>query len=302
LGPAGEPSWSDDIAARQPVLEDTRRVLTEPLDPKLRFQNMTTINQGGVVYNAPLRRYLYSSWTEYTFELYEAANPWGPFRLFHSQDFGVWPWNEARNGGYGTTIPSKFISADGKDMLLQANAWPDVTGKDNYRFSLRELHVEPYSPSQPANQPADTNLAMADQGATRLVRAARNARAAIMNDAISDGTDEDSYNGEAKAEDYWGYTWTKSLRINSLRYTTGKQQAAGGYYEQLGVQIRQGSEWVNIPLTSVEPAYPASADTPEFTTYSLRFDPVTTDGIRVFGKPGGTDRYTSIAELSVHFQ
>jgi hypothetical protein len=298
----GQPSFSSEIAQRKPVLEDARRVMTQPLDPNLRFQNMTTINQGGVVFNAPLKRYLYSSWTEYTFELYEAPEPWGPFRLFHSQDFGVWPWNDARNGGYGTTIPSKFISEDGKDMLLQANAWPDVTGKDNYSFSLRELHVEPYQPSQPMNQPGDTNLAATVRGATWLVRAARNARAAIMNDGLSEGSDEDSFNGEAKTEDFWGYTWTKALRLNTLRYTTGKQAAAGGFFEQLGVQVRQGNTWVSVPLKSVEPAYPANGDAPEFTTYTLRFDTVESDGVRVFGKPGGADHFTSIAELSVHYE
>jgi hypothetical protein len=299
---SGAPRFSADIAERKPVLEDTRRVLSEPLDPMLRFQNMTTINQGGVVYNAPLKRYLYSSWTEYTFELYEAPQPWGPFRLFHSQDFGMWPWNDARNGGYGTTIPSKFISEDGKDMLLQANSWPDVTGKDNYSFSLRELHVEPYKASAPTNQPAETNLATQDRGATRLVRAARNARAAIMNDAQREGAEEDSFNGEAKTEDFWGYTWTQAQQLNTLRYTTGKQAAVGGYFEQLGVQIRKGSDWVNVPLKSVEPAYPGNSDTPEFTTYTLRFDTVVSDGVRVFGQPGGSDHYTSIAELSAHFE
>lgn len=301
ITPAG-PSWSANIAARIPVLEDTRRLLSMPLDPDLRFQNMTPINQGGVVYNAPLGRYLFSTWTEYTFELYEAPNPWGPFRLFHSKDFGVWPWDEQRNGGYGTTIPSKFISEDGKHMLLQANAWSDVTGKDNYSFSLRSLHVEPYRVSWTDNPRGPANLAALEHGAVRLVRAASNARAHVMNDHDLHELDESSRNGEKKSHDYWGYTWPTALYVNTLRYTTGAQQANGGYFAELGVQVRIGASWIDVAIDSIDPEYPASAQTPAFTTFTLRFGTVLTDGIRIHGRPGGAEHYTTIAELSVHHE
>jgi hypothetical protein len=298
----GEPHFSPDITARVPVLEDKRRLHAAPLDPQLRFQDMTAINQGGVVYNAPLGRYLFSTWTEYTFELYEAPTPWGPFHLFSSKDFGVWPWNDARNGGYATTIPSKFISEDGKHMLLQANSWVDVTGKDNYSFSLRSLRVEPYRVSFPSNLPAPANLATPEHGAVRTVRAARQGRPQIMNDGDTATNDEDSHNGEAKQYDYWGYTWPKSLYLNTLRYTTGKQLPTGGYFEQLGLQVRHESEWIDVPWFDVQPAYPGTAETTPFTTYTLRFSPVIGNGIRIHGQPGGTEHYTSIAELSAHFE
>ena len=298
----GAPRFSAAIAERAPVLEDTRRFYAKPLDPELRFQNNTAINQGGVVYNAPLRRYLFTTWTEYTFELFEAPEPWGPFRLFHSKNFGTWPWTEQKNGGYGTTIPSKLISADGKDMLLQANAWPDVTGADNYSFSLRRLHVEPFAPSQPDNEPSSANLATNERGAVRLVNAARSGNDEVMNDGVRDGADEDSYNGDTKTEDFWGYTWPKAHRVNTVRYTTGRQRAAGGFFETLTVQSRQGTSWVEVPLTSADPVYPGTAATPALSTFTLRFDAITTDGIRIYGKPGGSDRYTSLAELSVHFE
>jgi hypothetical protein len=85
----------------------------------------SVLSQGGVVYNAPLRRYLYTSWTEFTHEFYEAPNPWGPWKLFLHKDFGPYPWwgdgsaIGLKNGGYATTLPSKFISADGRRMWMQ---------------------------------------------------------------------------------------------------------------------------------------------------------------------------------------
>jgi hypothetical protein len=298
---AGAPHFDKDIRAKLPVLEDTRRLYAKPLDSTLRFKNMTVINQGGVVYDAPLARYLYASWSEYTFELYESPAPWGPFRLFLSKDFGVWPWNDVKNGGYATTIPSKFISEDGRDMLLQANSWGDVTGKDNYKFSLRKLHVEPYAPSKADNASGPENLATPEHAAVRVVRAARSGKSAVMNDGKTDGDAEDSYNGEAKDDDYWGYTWPKALRINTLRYTTGKQAADGGGFEQLGVQVRRGADWVETRIQSVDPVYPGAA-TPAFTTYTLHLETTETDGVRIHGKPLGTDHFTSIAELSVHLE
>src|SRR5262249_10274682 len=120
---AGKPSWIADISKRAPVLEDTRRLYTQPIDRNLARKNMTPLSQGGIVSNAPLKRYIYSTWTMYTFEFYEAPAPWGPWTHFYSKDFGAFPWSEDAAGGYGTPIPSKFTSADGQSMWMHANVW-----------------------------------------------------------------------------------------------------------------------------------------------------------------------------------
>ena len=153
-GMAGSrPTWTSDIAGKAPVLDDTRR-----LYPNLRPggvggpENLSVISQGGVVWNAPLRRYIYTSWSEYTFEFYEAPAPWGPWNLFLHHDAGCYPWfglpksgqtdPGPKNGGYGCTIPSKFISADGLSMWVQSNWWVDNdAGTDDYRFCLRRMDV-----------------------------------------------------------------------------------------------------------------------------------------------------------------
>ena len=297
----GAPRWSSDIAARAPVLEDTRRTYTTPLDPQQYFRNMTVINQGGIVYNAPLARYIYTSWTEFTFELYEAPEPWGPWRHFFSKDLGVAPWNAQRSGGYATTLPSKFISADGRSMWLQSNAWA-TTGADNYHFSLREVRVTPWMPSAASNARSSTPLSTAEQGAVVIGRTFRLGTPESLNDGVSADQSEDSWSGDTNTEDYWGYTWPKLLNVNRVRYTTGRRTAEGGWFEELTVQVRRGRQWITVTGLRVEPSYPHDVTVPDHTTYTLRFDAAITDGVRLYGRPGGSGRFTSIAELSVTYE
>jgi hypothetical protein len=133
------PTWSPAIDDRRPVLHDDRHLYP---DLEKGARNLTVISQGGVVYDAPLQRYLYTSWTEYTFEFYDAPQPWGPWTLFASKDFGPYPWTSDVHGGYGLSIPSKFMSDDGLSMWLQSNVCPCApAGMNTYFFSLRTMTV-----------------------------------------------------------------------------------------------------------------------------------------------------------------
>lgn len=71
--------------------------------------------------------------------LYEAPKPWGPWKHVLSRDFGG-PWSAHNRGQYGTTIPSKFISADGTRFMLQSNV---CCRGDSYTFSLRQVELDP---------------------------------------------------------------------------------------------------------------------------------------------------------------
>ena len=126
-----EPTWTSDVAAKRPVLVDERRV-----------HGMTVLSQGGVTYLPQHERYLYSSWTEYTVELYEAPEPWGPWTSVLSEDFGEYPWTADRIGGYATTVPSKFVSDDERTMWMQSNVCPCApAGVTSYWFGLREVRL-----------------------------------------------------------------------------------------------------------------------------------------------------------------
>ena len=145
----GSPKWAADIAQRQPVLTDERRFYPTPAFG-MEAHNFTCVAQGGVVWNPGLGRYLYSSWSEYTFEFFEASAPWGPWRHLHSHDFGHFPWHGpksplAKHGGYAPTMPSKFISADGREMWLQSNWFVPASsvGGRAYCFGLRRVRFDP---------------------------------------------------------------------------------------------------------------------------------------------------------------
>ncbi len=132
----GAPNWSANIEVKQPVLLDTRRV--RPEMPQIGCPATdSVIAQGGVVYDKPLKRYLFTSWSCSTHELYEARTPWGPWKLVMSNDFTRLQATYSR-GQYGTSIPSKFISPDGKRLFLQSNV---CCSGDSYTFSLRELRL-----------------------------------------------------------------------------------------------------------------------------------------------------------------
>ncbi len=296
----GAPIWVADIAGRKPVLEDTRRLYTTPLDPSLTYQNMTVLGQGGVVFDAALGRYLYASWTEYTFELYEAPEPYGPWTHFYSKDYGVFPWTDTKNGGYALTIPSKFISADGTSMWIQSNAWGE--GAQNYDFSLRQLQVTPFRPSAAVNARGGPNLASPAEGAVPFVRAFHFGRAGVLNDGVTTNQSEDSWTGDEKTFDFWGYTFPHQVNANVVHYTTGTMASDGGWFAELRVQVRQGTEWVDVTHQKITPAYPNDATTPANTTYTLSFDAVSSDGVRIAGTPGGSSHFTSIAELGVSYE
>lgn len=133
----GNPIWTSNIAEKRPVLLDRRQVGMESLGSKCPASD-SVVAQGGVVYDEPLKRYLFTSWSCSTHEFYEAAAPWGPWRHLLSHDFGG-EQAAYNRGQYGTTVPSKFISADGTKFLLQSNV---CCSGDSYTFSLRGVQLQ----------------------------------------------------------------------------------------------------------------------------------------------------------------
>jgi hypothetical protein len=314
LGEAGRPRWSGSIDARVAVLTDTRRVYPTVLNGYQGISNITVISQGSVVYNRPLRRYLYTSWTEYTFEFYEAPQPWGPWKLFFRHDAGGYPWFGAssgdcpgpKNGGYATTIPSKFISADGRSMWVQSNWFVgSACGRNDYNFSLRRLRLAPHTPSKPSNgRDGHYNLARTGQGVTPIEKSAHFGHWQYYNDGNRTQS-EDSFDQENKPLDFWGYTFERTYNIDRVVYTTGNMFPDGGWFSSNGgglrVQTRQNFHWVDVKDLHITPAYPYDASAGPNHTYMLKFRPTWGDGVRIVGPPGGSSFFTSIAELEVYY-
>ncbi len=302
----GNPSWSEPghIHRRRPVLQDDRRRYQETISAS-QPDSLSVISQGSIVYNRPLNRYIYTSWTEFTFEFYESPSPWGPWKLFLSKDFGAYPWTELSYGGYATTVPSKFISDDGTEMWVSSSTF--VGGIEHYNFSLRRLWVTPYRKTAPSNQKSNVNLA----ASADLLNVSPISAAAVRFGrltAINDGKKHvdnavDSYSIEKKGEDYWGYIWPKAYNMNKMIYTTGEiNNEAGGWLDDLRVQVRQEFQWIDVDNVIVTPAYPYNENVKISTSYSLSFDTSWGDGVRVIGRPGGSAEYTSIGELEVYYE
>lgn len=297
----GDAQWSEpgQIEERKPVLQDDRRVYSDIYDPGVK--DMSIISQGSVVYNKPLDRYIYSSWTEYTFEFYESPSPWGPWKRFLSKDFGHYPWSEDKHGGYATVIPSKYISEDGTEMWVNSQTF--MGGVEIYGYSLRKLKVTPYEETTPENEKGEQNLALPEYGSD-VTPIARTLHFGV-HDMINNGEkeeNEDSWNNENKKEDYWGYTWSQAYHLNNVVYTTGNIFPDGGWFTDIKVQVRQNFEWKDVENLSISPDYPNSSDAGENETYTFSFDDTWGDGIRIIGTPGGDRTFSSIAELEVYYK
>jgi Domain of unknown function (DUF4185) len=296
----GEPSWHSAIHSRKPVLEDRSRAFTEMVVSHSAWpEPMTKIAQGGVFYNRPLDRFIYTSWTRFSWEFYEAPKPWGPWRHFYSKNFGVYPWTESKHGGYAPSVSTKYLSADGKTVYVQANTF--LSGVRRYGFALREMRFEPHSFTIAVNARSSASLATPQTGAVVLSYSNHFGVPGILNDGIVAEQSEDSWNGEAKSEDYWGYTWPRTYNLNRVNYSAGRITKDGGWFEEgIRIQVRQNGGWIDVAGVCSSPPYtgPSAASG---TTYVFSFNDTWGDGVRIVGRAGGKARYTSVSELDVFY-
>jgi len=305
------PTWSHDISQKAPVISDTRLLYQDMFDVGCPA-NDKVIAQGGAVYDAPLHRYIFSSWSCSTHEFYEAPQPWGPWSHVAmsagdstpqpaTTDFG--PLRLPQNRGqYGTSIPSKFISADGGTLYLQSNV---CCGGDSYTFSLRKIFVTPYEGSYPENGPSNFDLANAP-GARAVSKSTHFGSLCGLDcsDQLSSGyaNSEDDWDESIKPYDWWGYVWPRAYRLDQVVYRTGTMFPDGGWYQSgLRVQVRQHSQWVDVYNLGVSPTYPYTGAAGTQTTYTFTFAPTWGDGVRIIGNPGGEHTFSSISQLSVTY-
>lgn len=301
IGGSGKPRWTHDITARAPILHDGRRIY-RTLYSSCPFRDLTVIGQGGVAYDQPLKRYLYTSWSEYTFEFYESPTPWGPWRHFLSKDFGSYPWFKNKHGGYATTAPTKFFSADGLSMWIQTNVAYVSAGASIYHYSLRKLYLTLPELRAPNNIPdTSVNLANPPTGAVPISKSARFGHLQALNDQLLTDS-EDDFDNEAKSASWWGYTWPRRYHLNRVDFTSGEIFSDGGWFVgQPRVQLRQNGQWVDAAAQTISPPYPGNATAGAYRTYAITFMPADADGVRVIGTPGGSRTFTSVAEVAARY-
>lgn len=263
------------------------------------------------MYDAPIDRYLYTSWTEFSWELYEAPTPWGPWTLFAHKDFGPYPWyGEGNpdgwvNGGYAVTTPSKFISADGLELWAQANWFVGVAsaGEQNtYHYALRPITLtlrDPDATPLAVDPGTDLTDPASGSGAVLIDTHSRYGRSFALTDD-DPSTAASSWNGTQKLRDEWGVVFSGPVTVSEVVMMPGPTADDGGWFEGTpALEVRVEGVWSPLAGVTVSPAYPGDAESDEQATYTFTFNDVVVDGIRVAGTPGGTGCYTTIAELEV---
>ena len=295
---AGNNTWGT-MAQRVAVLHDERRFYIQETNGGAVTEGTTAIAQGGVTFNPALNRYIYSSWDEWGHHFFEAPRPWGPWSILADRDFTRNQDTAQSYSGYGTSLISKFTSTDGRTMWLQSNRCCSNRNRALYSFSLRKVSINPKSAVALGNQPGNQNLAtVADATAV----SASNSQGGYA--PLSDGVGHpwiDDHNGAIKNASWWGYTWSKDVTFNTVSFTMGPQESLGGWYTaQPTVEVRRGGVWAAVDGASI--GLTTTGQTAAGQTYTYALPLTTADGVRITGTPGGTDTYTTIADLRVEYR
>jgi len=110
----------------------------------------------------------------------------------------------------------------------------------------------------------------------------------------------DSYDGPNTASDDWiGYTYAAPQVFRQMLFQKGMEFWDGGWFNSLIVQVRQNGVWTSVAGLTFTPIYPGH-DGVNYESYTLSFAPITGDGIRLYGRPGGFDAFISVGELRVY--
>ncbi len=106
------------------------------------------ISQPEMVYIAPLKRYLFLTWSlhgDFSYKdgsalyIYEAPEPWGPFTLVHYNRTWEDVYNDYRVNPYCPRIPLKWMAKDGLSGWLQFSG--NWMSNDHYLSHIRPFKI-----------------------------------------------------------------------------------------------------------------------------------------------------------------
>jgi glucose/arabinose dehydrogenase/PKD repeat protein len=114
------------------------------------------------------------------------------------------------------------------------------------------------------------------------------------------GQQYDTWDGpnDPAPEDWIGYELGRPFTLARLVMQEGLHFPDGGWWESLAVQVHRGGLWVPVSGLRSTPSY-AGNNGVSYETFTLDFEPVVGDGIRLAGRPGGSSSFISLAELDV---
>lgn len=93
---------------------------------------------------------------------------------------------------------------------------------------------------------------------------------------------------------------TAAQTFNRVVFQEGRHFGDGGWFKTLTVQVRQAGTWVKVSGLGSTPAYPGTNNGTSYETYALQFVAISGDAIRIYGAPGGSSAFISVAELQVY--
>jgi glucose/arabinose dehydrogenase len=111
----------------------------------------------------------------------------------------------------------------------------------------------------------------------------------------------DTFHGAQQGtEDWVGYEYPALRSIGRLLFQEGRDNADGGAFDVLGVQVQSapGGAWTDLPGVTFDPPYPG-ANGVHYETFELLLPPALAAGVRLAGDPAGAGAYVSVGELRV---
>jgi hypothetical protein len=115
----------------------------------------------------------------------------------------------------------------------------------------------------------------------------------------------DTYDGHNQAQepDWYAIRFPEVVSINCIEMTMECPNRDGGWWTSLSVEYQVDGQWKPVTHLAITPPYNFE-DVPynrrPYETHALTFDAVTTDAVRLIGRPGGLAQFTSLSYVAVY--
>jgi len=209
------------------------------------------------------------------------------------------------------------IASQGQGQDKGSYTWSSVTGTSylhekllagwTYYYKLKASNEYGDGPeSDELSVTAVPNLALRRDAEPLATVTPTGQDLSVLNDGQTDANAFYSDDGINYAEkDWYGYTWSTSMRVDRAVYYAGQNRPDGGWWKSLTVEHSQdgGETWQRPDFVALSPDYPfenVPTARPDYSRYVLSFPAASANALRIIGAPGGSSYYTGVAELEVY--
>ena len=110
----------------------------------------------------------------------------------------------------------------------------------------------------------------------------------------------DSYTGSGPNNFWMGYEFADEMTFEKLVFQEGGIFGDGGYFAEVPViQVRQNGQWNEVVLTN-DPGYVPNDTKIPTEIFTFKFEEISGDAIRIYGKAGGSAYFVSVAQIEVY--